>query len=661
MGWNGTSVTPSSVIDDMTATAAQAAGKGYQPPGPCVASDPDYPTWLKGIVYLQASGFVSGATITENAGLITKPCESGGTNPTATLSANPTSITSGQSSTLTWSSTNATSCTGTNFTASGTSGSVSVSPTVTATYSVTCTGAGGTSSPASATVTVGSNPPPTATLSANPTSITSGQSSTLTWSSTNATSCTGTNFTASGTSGSVSVSPTVTTNYSITCTGAGGTSPAASATVTVTTSGGTITIGDTNIESVNDGGNGNLLLAQQATLGQTATIQSLSFYVRTTGGNLRLGIYDATGSGGSPGALKATTNSFTPTTGWNTQNVVTPVSLPAGTYWLAYFPSSNNLGFQNIIGTGQEVHVSRTYGALPATFPATGGANPDQWSFYATLNTGASDTTPPSTPTNLSASAVSSSQINLTWTTSTDPDNTASQIAYKVFRGGTQVGTTAAGVTSYSDTGLSPSTAYSYTVSANDPAGNNSAQSTSASATTQASPPPTVVLSAAPQSIGTGDSSTLTWNSTSASSCTGTNFSTGGATSGSAVVTPSATTVYSISCTGTGGTGTNTVTISVGALSALPTIDFPTGTFTWTTTNAVSCTASGGWTGSLNTNGTYTFNAPGSATYILTCTGGGTETRAGRERSGFRHSARPYATPIFFDWGKWMMSPAART
>ena len=54
---------------------------------------------------------------------------------------------------------------------------------------------------------------------------------------TNATSCTGTNFTASGTSGSTSVSPTVTTTYSVTCTGAGGTSPAASATVTV--SGGT--------------------------------------------------------------------------------------------------------------------------------------------------------------------------------------------------------------------------------------------------------------------------------------------------------------------------------------------------------------------------------------------------------------------------------------
>jgi hypothetical protein len=83
----------------------------------------------------------------------------GATAPTATLTANPTSITSGQSSTLAWSSTNATSCTGTGFTANGTSGSVSVSPTQTTTYSVSCTGAGGSVS-AQTTITVGSTPPP---------------------------------------------------------------------------------------------------------------------------------------------------------------------------------------------------------------------------------------------------------------------------------------------------------------------------------------------------------------------------------------------------------------------------------------------------------------------------------------------------------------------
>ena len=65
-----------------------------------------------------------------------------------------------------------------------------------------------------------------------PPSVAPGASSTLTWSSTNATSCSGTGFSPSGASGSSLVSPTVSTTYSITCTGGGG-STAQSAAVTV--------------------------------------------------------------------------------------------------------------------------------------------------------------------------------------------------------------------------------------------------------------------------------------------------------------------------------------------------------------------------------------------------------------------------------------------
>jgi hypothetical protein len=86
-------------------------------------------------------------------------------------------------------------------------------------------------------------PAPTATLSANPTSIPSGQSSTLTWGSTNATSCTGTNFsTGNAVSGSVTVTPLTTTTYSLGCTGAVG-SASASATVTVSDTVPTFAIG----------------------------------------------------------------------------------------------------------------------------------------------------------------------------------------------------------------------------------------------------------------------------------------------------------------------------------------------------------------------------------------------------------------------------------
>ena len=91
----------------------------------------------------------------------------------------------------------------------------------------------------------------------------------------------------------------------------------------------------------------------------------------------------------------------------------------------------------------------------------------------------AGDTTAPSVPAGLSGTAVSSSQINLAWTVSTD---NVGVTGYNVYRGGTKIGTSA--TNSYSDTGLTASTQYSYTVAAYDAAGNNSAQSSSAGATT---------------------------------------------------------------------------------------------------------------------------------------------------------------------------------
>ncbi|GEM_PF-5642835 len=91
-----------------------------------------------------------------------------------------------------------------------------------------------------------------------------------------------------------------------------------------------------------------------------------------------------------------------------------------------------------------------------------------------------SDTTAPSVPTGLTATATSSSQINLSWTASTD---NVGVTGYRVFRNSVQVGTSA--TASYSSTGLSPNTNYAFTVLAYDAVGNESNQSSSASATTQ--------------------------------------------------------------------------------------------------------------------------------------------------------------------------------
>ncbi len=158
-----------------------------------------------------------------------------------------------------------------------------------------------------------------------------------------------------------------------------------------------VTIGSTTVYSGgNDSGNGNLLLAQVGKLSQTATVQSLSFYVTAASGNLILGIYDATGSGGGPGALKATTASFVPVKGWNTAKVKTPVSLAAGSYWLAYLPSSNALGFLKMNTTGNCKYYSYAFGALPSKFSTSpASCNPTTWSFYATLTASSTSTTTP--------------------------------------------------------------------------------------------------------------------------------------------------------------------------------------------------------------------------------------------------------------------------
>ncbi len=104
---------------------------------------------------------------------------------------------------------------------------------------------------------------------------------------------------------------------------------------------------------------------------------------------------------------------------------------------------------------------------------------------------------PPQPPSNLAASAVSSSQINLTWTASP-----TSGVTYTIFRGTTSGFTPsssnqiASGVasTSYSNTGLAASTTYYYLVEAANSTGGLSTPTNQATATTPAAPPLTIQI-----------------------------------------------------------------------------------------------------------------------------------------------------------------------
>ncbi len=110
------------------------------------------------------------------------------------------------------------------------------------------------------------------------------------------------------------------------------------------------------------------------------------------------------------------------------------------------------------------------------------------------------DTTPPSVPTGLAANSVTSSSVSLKWNASSD---NVAVTGYTIYRNGAQVGSTAgAAATTFTDSTVSPSASYQYTVDAFDGSGNHSARSAPVSVAT---PAPTGV-----QAVQAGAAATAT-------------------------------------------------------------------------------------------------------------------------------------------------------
>lgn len=144
--------------------------------------------------------------------------------PTATISVSPSSVEEGQSATLTWNSTNAKSATISGLGNVDATGSRQVNPTQTTVYNLSVSGEGGTAN-ASTTLTITRIPLPTVGIRANPTRINAGESTTLSWTSTNSDQVVIDHGVGRvDTSGSRSVRPSSTTRYTATATGRGGTS-----------------------------------------------------------------------------------------------------------------------------------------------------------------------------------------------------------------------------------------------------------------------------------------------------------------------------------------------------------------------------------------------------------------------------------------------------
>lgn len=178
--------------------------------------------------------------------------------------------------------------------------------------------------------------------------------------------------------------------------------------------------------------------------------------------------------------------------GWQKMLFASPVTIAANmTYIASYFAPNGHYSstanyFSSAVTTGPLTALSDgtsrngvySYG-ISSVFPTSDFNATNYWVDIIAQDT-APDTQAPSPPTGLVATAISSSRISLSWTSSTD---NVGVDHYAVFRGGTQVGISIGA--SYQDDGLSASTSYTYTVKAYDTAGNASNASNTVSATTQ--------------------------------------------------------------------------------------------------------------------------------------------------------------------------------
>lgn len=158
-------------------------------------------------------------------------------------------------------------------------------------------------------------------------------------------------------------------------------------------------------------------------------------------------------------------------------------------------------------------------------------------------------------------------------------------------------------------------------------------------------PNPTVRLTSSKATLTAGESATLTWTTTNAASCTGTGTGFAGsraAGGGSLSLSPGATTAYGLVCTGANGaTASDSVQVIVNDPTPAPVITFSSTvaqvtsgtatTLTWSVSDATTCTASDGWSGSKSNTGSTasTGNLTTTTTFTLSCSGtGGTDIRS---------------------------------
>jgi len=478
---------------------------------------------------------------------------------------------------------------------------------------------------------------PSVSLSAAPSTVTTGGSSTLSWSSANATSCTASqgwtgSKTTAGTQTLTNLQATAT--YTLTCTGPGG-SASQSTTITVLPPAPTpppvvtLSASPTTVAY-----NGSSTLSWSATNASSCTASGAWSGAKSTSGSQGSGALTATSSFTltctGPGGTAAQT----------VQVSVTPPPVP--TISLTANPTSVASGGTTTLtwsttGASACTASGGWTGSKATSGTAASGALSATTSFGLTCTGpgGSAERTvtvnviPPTPTLTLAASPASVTQggsSQLTWSSS----NATSCTATGDWSGARAVsGSESTGV-------LGSVKTYAYTLTCSGPGG--SVNRTANVAVSALPPAATVTLSANPAQVASGGTSTLTWSSANATSCTASGAWSGAkATTGSqATAALTETSTFGLTCTGPGGSGNASTTVTVSAPTPAPTLNLtatPTAvtqggsaTLSWTTTNATGCSASGDWSGSRGTSGSVSTGALSTVktySYSLTCTGPG--------------------------------------
>lgn len=251
------------------------------------------------------------------------------------------------------------------------------------------------------------------------------------------------------------------------------------------------------------------------------------------------------------------------------------------------------------------------------------------------------DTDRNNNPTNPSLGGPASGVINTTYTfnmTATDPDDNTIRYAIDWNNDGTideyapASGYVASGTQGQKDHSWPSAGTYTWKARTED---QNGATSIWVSyITTITDPIPIVLLTTSSDTyIDGGNPITLSWSSSYAVSCTGANFSTGGATSGSVVIAPTQATTYTLTCTDAGGTTSAEASRTIGYICNA------VYSCTTYTTRHSSCPSSAGGTDTSCDSGT-------------TCSGGvcGIWSDASAESftvNGVNHSGHLHGYPSF--------------